>query len=1058
MLSCLFLCLNTGQAQAPYYFKHYEVEHGLSNNTVLCSLQDKRGFLWFGTIDGLNRFDGYTFKTFRNDPSDSKSIGNNSVYALYQSEDEILWVGTNKGLYKYNPVDESFVLIASTLNQRVRTIFADRKGNLWFRLDFSLANYNDKTKQLKPFPSLDFPISSICIDQNQNLWVASTTGILKKYNPANNSFISYDLFAKSKHASSKYIEKIFDTRKGSLMIGTLNEGIKLFDIASGTYKDILIYNHDKTEVFAKDFIQYSDNEYWAATEYGIFIYELSCDKFRSLRMQYNNSYSISDNAINTLCKDKEGGVWAGTRFGGISYYPYPYTSFEKYFSQDGRHSISGNGVHEICPDKNGNLWIGTEDAGLNKFNIKTGLFQHFAPDGKKGSLSYSNIHGLLIVDDELWIGTYQYGLDRMNLKTEKIVKHYTAGRNSFNSNFIVHLYKTRAGDILVGSWEGLFKYNKETDDFSLVPGFAFQTQSILEDKNGLLWICTLGNGVFTLDQKTGKIENFRYNALNPNSLCNNMVNGQFKDRYDNLWFATEGGLCKYDPRTKDFKTYTTKSGLPSNFLFKILEDEQNNLWISSTKGLIRFNPQTENIKVFTTANGLLNDQFNWNSAYKDSTGKMYFGSVKGMISFEPKKFTTNTITPPVYITGIQVYDKELPIDDERSPLKKSITYTNKITLPYDQSTLSIDFAALSYISPEMNEYSYKMEGLDKDWTLLKSNRKAYFTELPPGNYTFKVKASNSSGIWNTNETTLEIEILPPFWKSTWMYILYVLVGGGIIFYFIRDYHHRIQEKNERRIELLEHEKEKEIYQAKIEFFTNVAHEIRTPLTLIKGPMEKIMSKAEEVPGIQNNLKIMQRNTNRLIDLTNQLLDFRQTETKGFSLNFVKADISEFLEEIHTSFRSLAEQKNLEYNLYLPRTNMQAFVDPDALNKIISNLYSNAIKYATNEVEVRLLTLKKNDNNFSIVIKNDGFIIPYEMREKIFEPFFRLKETKMLKGTGIGLALSRSLAELHKGTISLETPDKELNVFKLTLPLQQEKDSNQQEQKEEHTIQKKEIAT
>ena len=604
----------------------------------------------------------------------------------------------------------------------------------------------------------------------------------------------------------------------------------------------------------------------------------------------------------------------------------------------------------------------------------------------------------------------------------------------------------------------MFKYNKETDDFSLVQGFAFQTQSILEDKNGLLWICTLGNGVFTLDQKKGKIENFRYNALNPNSLCNNMVNGQFKDRYDNLWFATEGGLCKYDPRTKDFKTYTTKSGLPSNFLFKILEDEQNNLWISSTKGLIRFNPQTESIKVFTTANGLLNDQFNWNSAYKDSTGKMYFGSVKGMISFEPKKFTTNTITPPVYITGIQVYDKELPIDDERSPLKKSITYTNKITLPYDQSTLSIDFAALSYISPEMNEYSYKMEGLDKDWTLLKSNRKAYFTELPPGNYTFKVKASNSSGIWNTNETTLEIEILPPFWKSTWMYILYVLVGGGIIFYFIRDYHHRIQEKNERRIELLEHEKEKEIYQAKIEFFTNVAHEIRTPLTLIKGPMEKIMSKAEEVPGVQNNLKIMQRNTNRLIDLTNQLLDFRQTETKGFSLNFVNADISEFLEEIHTSFRSLAEQKNLEYNLYLPKTNVQAFVDPDALNKIISNLYSNAIKYATNEVEVRLLTLKKNDNNFSIVIKNDGFIIPYEMREKIFEPFFRLKETKMLKGTGIGLALSRSLAELHKGTISLETPDKELNVFKLTLPLQQEKDSNQQEQKEEHTIQKKEIAT
>lgn len=1055
LFASVFLMLDQLAGQSSYYFKHYEVEHGLSNNTVLCSLQDKKGFMWFGTIDGLNRFDGYSFKTFRNDPSNPKSIGNNSVYCLFQDENELIWAGTNKGLYRYNPLDESFVLINGTSNKLVRSICQDGQGNLWLRLNNVLTRYNPETNTLQAIGGKKFQATALCMDQHDNLWIATNDGFIKKYNPANESFLSFDVFTKSKSASSKYIEKIYDTKKGSLLVGTLNEGIKLFDMATGNYDDIITYNHDKTEIFAKDFMQYSDNEYWAATEYGIFIYNIISGKFTRLRMQYNNMYSISDNAINTLCQDKEGGVWAGTRFGGISYYPYPYTPFEKYFSQDGKHSISGNGVHEICPDKEGNLWIGTEDAGLNKMNSRTGGFEHFIPDGKKGSISYSNIHGLLITDDELWIGTYQYGLDRMNLKTEKVIKHYTAGKNSFNSNFIVHLYKTKSGDILVGTWEGLFKYNKKQDNFSLVPGFAFQTQSILEDKNGLLWICTLGNGVFTLDQKTGTIENFRYDPKNSNTLCNNMVNGQFIDSHDQLWFATEGGLCQYNPAEKKFKTYTINDGLPSNFLFKILEDENDNLWISSTKGLIRFTPSTEAIKTFTRADGLLNDQFNWNSAYRDPAGRMYFGSVKGMISFIPEKFTTNFNTPPVYITGIQVYNNELPIGTKNSPLKKSITYTDKITLNYNQSTISIDFAALSYTSPSRNDYAYIMEGLDKEWTLLTANRKAYFTELPPGSYTFKVKASNSSGMWNSSGTSLKIEILPPFWKSTWMYILYVFTAGAIAYYFIRDYHKRTQEKNKRKIELLEHEKEKEIYQAKIEFFTNVAHEIRTPLTLIKGPMEKLMNNGGATPEISNSLKIMDRNTNRLIDLTNQLLDFRQTETKGFSLNFVKLDVSELLIDIHSSFKPLAEKKNLHYSLYLPKLHLEAFVDPDALHKILSNLYSNAIKYAQGKVEVTLFPVHKNDNEFSIAVKNDGYKIPAEMKERIFEPFFRLNETKMLKGTGIGLALSRSLAELHKGAIELVDFEKELNAFRLTLPLQQQKEQESNVTREEFAVIKKE---
>jgi ligand-binding sensor domain-containing protein/signal transduction histidine kinase len=1038
IVSCTILSTAV-RGQSPYYFRRYEVEHGLSNNTVLCSAMDKKGFMWFGTIDGLNRFDGYTFKTFRNEPTNPNTLGNNSVFSLLATEDNKLLVGTAKGLYIYDPVDHAFELVPFTANEAVRSLCKDKEGNLWMSTDYNLAHYNEKTKRFRLFSSEQIKATSICTDDNGVLWVATPDGFLNKYDAVSDSFTPFNLFYKSKDASSKHIIKISNTNKGSLLVGTLNQGIKLFDIQTKDYKDILIYNHDKTEIFAKDFIQYSEDEFWAATEYGLFIYNIVSGKVTSLRMEYNNFYSISDNAINTLYRDTEGGIWAGTRFGGISYYRYPYTSFEKYFSRSGDNSIKGNGVHEICPDGKGNLWIGTEDAGLNKLDLKTNIFEHFVPDGKKGSISYSNIHGLLIVDDELWIGTYQYGLDRMNIKTRKIIKHYTTGKKSFNNNFIVHLYKTRSGKIMVGTWEGLYQYNKATDDFSPVNGFSFQTQSILEDKDGLLWICTLGNGVLTLDEKTGRIQNFRADLSNKDSLANNMVNGQFKDSRGYLWFATEGGLCRYDPTTKKFKTYTVKNGLPSNFLFKILEDEKQNLWISSTKGLIRFNPVTETLKVFTVADGLLNDQFNWNSAYKDPSGRMYFGSVKGMISFVPKKFTVNSITPPVYITGIQLYNQELDINSKHSPLKKSVTYSDKIVLKHDQSTLSIDFAALSYTSPEMNEYAYKMEGLDDDWTPLKTYRKAYFTELSPGLYTFKVKAANSSGIWNKEETSLQIEILPPFWKSKLAYAIYLVLISLLIYLLFRAYHNRIHEKHRRKLERLELQKEKELYQNKIEFFTTVAHEIRTPLTLIQGPMENIMNHVDKVPEIKNNLRIMEKNTNRLIDISNQLLDFRKLEVQGFRLNFERINISELLQDIHTSFQPLAEQRHLDYSLHMPVKDFYAPVDNDSFQKILGNLYSNAIKYSDNFIETTLTWLEK-ENQFQIEIKNDGFLIPGEFRDKIFEPFFRVQETSYQNGTGIGLAISRALAELHKGTLELKEPDNISNSFILKLPVNASNDT------------------
>ncbi|MEO7767087.1 MAG: triple tyrosine motif-containing protein, partial [Ferruginibacter sp.] len=554
---------------------------------------------------------------------------------------------------------------------------------------------------------------------------------------------------------------------------------------------------------------------------------------------------------------------------------------------------------------------------------------------------------------------------------------------------------------------------------------------------GIVWASTYGNGVNYYNTNTKAGGNARHNVSDKNSLCSDRVNSIFEDSKKNLWFATEGGLCRLNRKNFTFKRYTTQNGFPSDFMLSMAEDENNNLWISTSRGLVCFNLLTEQTVVYTRANGILSDQFNFNSVYKDNAGRMYFGSVKGLISFHPHDFIKGSFVPPVYITGFQIFNKELAIAKEGSPLKKSIPNTEKIILNHNQSTFSIDFASLSFIAPEMSEYAYKMTGLDKDWIYLKTNRKVYFTELSPGTYTFKVKASNSSGVWNDLETALTIQVLPPWWLSNWAYFFYVVAIIGIVYYIIHSYHLKTEEKNRRKIEHLEIAKEKEIFQAKIDFFTNVAHEIRTPLTLIKGPLEKVIRITAEVPEIKDSLKIMERNTNRLIDLSNQLLDFRQTEIQGFSLNFANADISELLEETYLNFRPLAEQKNLQFQMNLPATHLLAYVDIEAFTKILTNLFSNAVKYADSKVSVSLLPLTPQDKSFTIEIENDGYLVPVEMKEKIFEPFFRLKETERQKGTGIGLALSRSLAELHKGILDFKATGNGLNIFFLTTPINQD---------------------
>ncbi len=1012
-----------------YSFRNYQVENGLSNNTVYCNIQDTSGFLWFGTKDGLNRFDGYHFKSF-NVTDDGRSLHTNLIGSLMTDKNNVLWVGCQKGLYTFDRQKERLVKFIDSFPE-INSIQTDKYGQLWFISGTTLCRYNFDTKKIKVFPvSKYFEASSICLSEEGDIWASTPGGFLQRFNDVTETFTSFNIFLHSPKPSSYRIQTIYPAGKDALFVGTTNQGLKRFDIATSSYTDLLTFNPDKTTIFVHDIKKYADNEFWIATESGIFIFNTITQQYINLKKKLLDPYSLSDNAVYTLCKDHEGGMWAGTYFGGISYYSKQYASFRKYFPDNSANSISGNVVREICEDQSGNLWIGTEDAGLNKLNPTTGTIRQFKPTGESSTIAYTNIHGLLATGNDLWIGTFENGLDVMDITTGKIKMHYAAGpgNKELKSNFIVCLLQTITGEIYAGTSNSLFKFDKQANSFdnaAAIPAYTF-ISCLLEDHNKTIWIGTHDKGIYFYNPVTKQKGHYENEPSDKTSLTNNTINAVYEDSKQNLWLSTEGGgLCKLSKDRKIFTAYTTKEGLPSNFIFKVLEDNNKNLWVTTSRGLVNFNPESGPAILYTKANGLLNDQFNYNSGYKDSAGELYFGSVKGMITFRPDDFSKTITVPPVFITGFQVQNKELDVNNDSNILNQSILYTDEITLPYNHSSINLDFAALSYISPEMTTYSYTMKGLDNVWTEIIPNRKIYFTNLTPGKYIFKLKAA-VNGNWGKDEKQLVIIILPPWWATIWTYLLYAIFALGIGYYLLRSYHIITEDK-----------KDKEIYEAKIDFFTNIAHEIRTPLTLIKGPVENLLEQVDEVPAIKEDVVTLERNTNRLIALITQILDFRQTETKGFSINFEKVNIIELLKEHYLNFSAIAKKKKLDYQLSLPSTELYAFADEEALNKIFSNLFNNAVKYAHEKVIIRLLPHNNGNAGFTIEFENDGPIIPAEMSEKIFEPFYRLKETIKQQGTGIGLALAKSLTELHTGNLYLKSPIQGVNIFVLYLPVQPE---------------------
>ncbi|MBO9595927.1 MAG: histidine kinase [Niabella sp.] len=1032
IIGLLFFMLTAvcGRSQS-IYFRHYEVENGLSHNSVIAALQDKKGFMWFGTPDGLNRFDGYAFKIYRS--GGSRSLGSNAIFYLHEDKAGTLWVGTEKGIYFFDASGENFTKLPGSSGKTIRAIQDDGKGDLWFAEDTGLYRYHFATKQItETGKGIIKNSSSILCDRAGTVWIGYGEGRLARYHATTNRFEVLPPIPGAEHNNS--IEKIYESSDGRLLIGTSREGLKRFDPATKSWSASRLTAFNGKKLFVRGILQTGTSEYWIATESGLFIYNSRYDTARHIQKIAHHPYALSDNAVYSLCRDAEGGIWAGTYFGGINYHPAATLHFEKDFPSPGKHRIAGNVIREITEDNSGNLWIGTEDKGLIKLNGHTGQFENFIEKKMKPAIASTNIHGLLASGRYLYIGTFEHGLYIMDREREQLLAHFeTDGTGKgISSNYINIIYKTKAGHIIICTANGLFRYEAHTRAFLPFKGIPQQAfySAIMEDHQQHLWLGTHHEGVFYLNNRQQRVR-LSLVAGGKDLLKESRILNLFEDHRQQLWICTENGLYCIDLLRKTFRLFNTSTGLPGNMVYAILEDGGHHIWASTSMGLVRIDGATGAIKVFKKTDGLVSEQFNHRSAYKDSSGLFYFGSVKGLIRFDPNQYRINHHIPSIYFTKLQLFNKNVEPQTSGSPLRSSILNTGSIDLDYDQATLSFDFAALSYTSPDNLQYAYKLEGLDKNWNFIGAERRVHFNNLAPGKYTLKVRSTNSSGLWVSNEKALRLQIHPPFWKSRTAYTLYVVFIVFLLFSILKLLHRRQEEKQRRQMQLFSLNKEKELNQAKVDFFTTVAHEIRTPLTLIKAPMDKLLKMAGKMPEAERELSVMNRNTERLLALTNQLLNFQRVESGNYELHVTTIHMDTLAEMIWERFSPAADKKGMDYQFHKTGSGIVLYADEDACTKIISNLLDNATKYGHRLVRCEVAATA-DTRAVRISVSNDGAIISAAIRSKIFTPFFRSKEGSSQPGAGIGLSLARSLAELHGGTLEYHE-EQGLNTFVLLLP-------------------------
>ena len=1046
----------------PYYFRHYTNDNGLSNNTVMAGIQDRRGFMWFATKEGLNRFDGSRFRIYSHNEALPKSIPNNFVLSLCEDNQGWIWIGTARGICYYLPDSDFFGTIEDenfTIDRAVVDIVADNNNNIWLATFSGTFRYSKHTGKLAYYPGTEYflPVN-LTLTNAGDIWVSAYDGSIYKYNPRTDDFTGFRILTDRETAASVTLGKIVDAGSYGFLIPTKTAGLRLFEPNSGQVTNLFADDiRLRNEIIINAIQLFNNNEIWIGSESGIHIYNIETGFVKALQMMPTDPFSLSNNAVRFLYRDREGGVWAGTFYGGVNYLPQQNKPFEKYYPTGLPGSLSGNVVREIRADAYGNIWLGTEDAGLIRLDPRTGIFSSYYGTSPS-RVNSRNTQGLLIDNDELWVGTYDNGIYILNPKTGNVRQHFTfkdPGRGLKTNSFVTFM-KTAGGTVYAGSVSGLYRFNRETSSFSLIENVTRDAfiHALHEDTRGIIWIGTYGRGLYRYDVQSETCEQVTSENGGSGHNENEYITSIYEDRDNNIWFTTEGtGFSYIDAETGVMTRFIPGRDVEFAIYCGILQDSHGQVWITSTRGLLRYDPATGRFAVYTRNDGLLGTTFSYNSVYQDKNGRIYFGMVNGLLTFNPAEIKENTYNPPVYFTDLLINGKEYKEYVSGTPGSESILVTDRISLKHDQSSLSIGFVSPSFTSPDVTRYRYMMEGADPGWSEISGDQKVNYANLSPGDYMFRVMSSTSGNTWGESEARLRIRIFPPFWLSLPAYIIYLITAAAVGYFLIITYLKRKAAEHQRKIDAIEAGKEREILNAKINFFTNITHEVRTPLTLIRGPLERIMKNGSgNLEGQEDNLLIIKKNTDRLMSLTNQLLDFRKTEKEMLKLNYVRTDLYELLESTFNLFLPYSEEKHISVRLHSPVNHYELAIDREAVMKILSNLLSNAVKFAESDVEIFLEPGSDQDASLKIRVSNDGRLIPKELTEKIFEPFYQLDSNKPgEKGTGLGLSLSRSIAELHQGRLYLDTSVHDRNSFVLELPKHQEETIRVSESQAEEAV-------
>lgn len=1057
ILSCPFQIINGQESiNTPnnLKFKHFSSKDGLSQSSVVAILQDSKGYLWFGTRDGLNKYDGDKFVTYRYNSEDSKSLSHSWITSIYEDYYGNLWIGTKDGLNKYNEKQDNFkqykhkAETPSISDNEVWDLVQLDNESLWVATNNGIDIIDIKNDIFTHFKHEENNQHSLSNNRTRsflktadgNLWI-TTIDDVNLFNSKSKTFKYYNYpqeTIKGAHVNNAPI--LFIDSKNNVWLG-YERGLALFNNSSGEFKKYKFKSQLAITNSVRSICEDYYGNLWIGSYTGLFILNEKKEELSQFVHDENDPKSLSQNSIYKIIQDSRGDIWIGTWAGGINFFDRSYDNFKQLSSGATNNMLNYKVISAIVEDSREKLWIGTEGGGINIYNRDSGVFTYYTHDSNdKNSLSSNNVKSMIKDrSGNFWIGTHDGGLNFLN-PTKKPFKfeqfENTTGSSINIKDFrVLAIFEDINNNIWIGTLTGgIFLYDTAKKTFSRLEEKQKSITSIVQSSNPNIILIGGTNGIDKVDVNSKKISPVLYENRQSKSSFSKSVNCIFEDRNFNYWIGTEGeGLYFYNTSNGEIVKYGIAQGLPNEVVYGILPDDSNNLWISTNNGISRLNLFTNKINNFNESDGLQSNEFNYGAYLKTERGELMFGGANGLNYFNPNNIVENTFIPSVDIYSIKVSNK---------PFLRVTDSVSKIELKYDQNDFSLEFTALSYSQPNKNKFAYKLEGFDPEWNHIGNNKTATYTNLDEGKYTFKVKASNNNGLWNEKGASLKITILPAPWKTWWAYTIYLLATLTLIYYLRKFTLTRIKEKNELKREKLEKEQLEKVNQLKLRLFTNISHDFRTPLTLIAGPVEQLLKLKNNNTVIKRNLETIQRNTNILLQLINELLDFRKNESGKLELYASKNDIIPFVENIKLSFEELAIQRNINYSFTTSKENIEVWFDKIKMKKVLFNLLSNAFKFTSkdNKISLHVSTVLNDKEDLSmdelvkIDIKNYGKVIPQEHIDFIFDRFYQLDQKDVETGTGIGLSLTKSLVELHKGKVTVSSSEKDGTCFSVLLPI------------------------